>query len=148
MTIKRSVSVPAFPLAPALVASPALAKSAKEQPKPANNAPLIVDSPNMVTSVRDRHPELNPAPASGKKFRQTGGARARDTAGLGTTVGGRSKKKGGRKGPPSRHARLAASSVRAGALHCTTTSRATWVSGDAAEWPERDVTVKCKCSSP
>jgi hypothetical protein len=62
MTIKRSVSVLAFPLALALVASPALAKSAKEQPKPANNAPLIVDSPNMVTSVRDRHPELNPAP--------------------------------------------------------------------------------------
>jgi hypothetical protein len=87
-----SFSVFALPLAVALVATTAHAEQAKKQPKPASIAPLKVDSPNMATSVRDWHPELNPRTAQttrtasaigctcGKSTAQTATARQTATA--------------------------------------------------------------------
>ena len=61
MAFKRSVSMLAFLAALAVVASAAHAKPVKEQPKPADRASMKVDSPNMATSIRDWHPELDAA---------------------------------------------------------------------------------------
>ena len=61
MTFKRSASMLAFLAALAVVSSAAHAKPVKDQPKPADKAPMMVDSPNMATSVRDWHPELDAA---------------------------------------------------------------------------------------
>ena len=59
MAFKRAVSMLAFLAALAVVASAAHAKPVEEQPKPADRAPVNADSPNMATSVRDWHPELD-----------------------------------------------------------------------------------------
>jgi hypothetical protein len=59
MTIKRSVSMFALPLALALVSPIAHAKDAKEQAAPAARpAQIKVDSPTMATSISDWHAEL------------------------------------------------------------------------------------------
>jgi hypothetical protein len=62
MSVKRLVSVLVFPLALAVAASPASAESSA-QTKPPTPVPVKVDSPNMVKSIRDWHPELNPQAA-------------------------------------------------------------------------------------
>jgi hypothetical protein len=61
MAFNRSVWMLAFLAALAVVASAAHAKPVKEQPKPADGAPMNVDSPIIATSVRDWHPELDAA---------------------------------------------------------------------------------------
>jgi hypothetical protein len=116
MTIKRSFVELAVTLVVALIASTAHAEQVKTQTEPAGRGVIKVDSPNMATSVRDWHPELNaaatPSAPTTPTISCTCGKTITQTA-TNTTPTGQSGNRGNRSGKPTERAQeVPLSSIR------------------------------------